>query len=194
VLARRYGIEGEKSQQALAAKLVPARNVEAYTQGLMDLGATVCTRTDPACGRCPVARDCVARREDRIAELPVPRKRKPLPERRANWLVLLHRGTVLLERRPSSGLWGGLWTFPEGPGKDVRGYCARTFYCEVAKPQPLDEVQHGFTHFRLVAQPLRCEVRRLARGAQAPGTMWLDLADAAQAAVPAPVRVLLKSL
>jgi len=194
VLARCFGVEGEKAQWQLANELLPRKNVETYTQALMDLGATVCTRGKPRCGDCPVAKDCVALREGRVAELPAPRKRKPLPERRANWLVLLHQGAVLLERRPSPGLWGGLWTFPEGPGKDVRGHCARAFSCEVAQPQRLDEVEHGFTHFRLVARPLRCEVRRLARGAQSPGMMWLDLADAAQAAVPAPVRALLKSL
>jgi len=67
------------------------RGIEAYTQGLMDLGATVCTRTNPACDRCPLAADCVALREERIAELPAPRKRKTLPTRHATWLVLLHR-------------------------------------------------------------------------------------------------------
>jgi len=79
VLARCFGIEGDKGQWALAQRLLPPSAIETYTQALMDLGATVCTRANPACERCPVARDCVARRDGRIHELPAPRKRKPLP-------------------------------------------------------------------------------------------------------------------
>src|SRR6185436_18194987 len=74
VLARCFGIEGEKEQWALAQSLLPARGIETYTQALMDLGATVCARTKPDCACCPVSKQCVALREDRIAELPAPRK------------------------------------------------------------------------------------------------------------------------
>src|SRR5436190_9375098 len=79
VLARCFGVEAEKDQWRLAERLLPGRGVERYTQALMDLGATVCTRANPACARCPVAGDCVALRAGRIAELPSPRKRKPQP-------------------------------------------------------------------------------------------------------------------
>ena len=194
VLARHFGVEGEKAQWALADALLPSRGIETYTQALMDLGATVCTRANPACGRCPVAAECVARKEGRVAELPAPRRRKALPERRATWLVLVHRGEVLLERRPSRGIWGGLWSFPEGPSRNVRDHCRRRLGCDIAAPRALARVEHGFTHFRLSAQPLRCEVRKRAPGAPPPGTMWLDPADAATAAVPAPVRALLSGL
>jgi A/G-specific adenine glycosylase len=89
---------------------------------------------------------------------------------------------VLLERRPGAGLWGGLWTFPETrlPG--------------AAKPRRLPLVEHGFTHFRLRAQPLLCAVRKAAPSAEAPGRIWLDVADAVEAAVPTPVRAVLKNL
>ena len=146
----------------------------------MDLGATVCTRSRPECARCPVARGCVARREGRIDQLPAPRARKPLPLRRADWYVYRDRGAVLLERRSAAGLWGGLWTFPESP---VPGTATR---------RRLAPVEHGFTHFRLLAQPWLCTLRA---GAQAPGPrLWLALADAVDAAVPAPVRRVLQGL
>ena len=182
VLARRFGVQGEAAQWALAERLLPRRGVRAYTQALMDLGATVCTRSNPACGRCPVARACIARREGRIAELPAPRPRKPLPLRRATWFVYVRAGEVLLERRPGAGLWGGLWTFPE------------TRLYDVPKPRKLAPLEHGFSHFRLRAQPLLCAVRDAGPRAEAPGRMWLDVADAAAAAVPAPVRTVLRSL
>jgi A/G-specific adenine glycosylase len=182
VFARCFGVEGEKRLWELAERLLPSRGVRTYTQALMDLGATVCARANPACERCPVAARCVARRENRIHELPGRRARAPLPLRHATWYVLLHRGQVLLERRPGVGLWGGLWTFPETrvPG--------------AAKPRRLPPVEHGFTHFRLRAQPLLCAVRKATPRVEAPGRMWVDVADAAGAAVPAPVRALLKSL
>ncbi len=182
VFARCFGIEGEKRQWQLAETLLPARAVQSYTQALMDLGATVCTRVKPACERCPVAAGCVALREDRIAELPGRRARPPLPLRHATWYVTLHRGQVLLERRPGAGLWGGLWTFPE------------TRPLGAAKPRRLPLVEHRFTHFRLRAQPLLCTVRNPAPRAETPGRMWLDVGDAAGAAVPAPVRRVLEDL
>jgi len=180
VLARRFGVQGEKAQWTLAEKLLPRRNVRAYTQALMDLGATVCTRSRPACGRCPVAAACVARREGRIADLPAPRTRKPLPVKRANWFVYMRAGEVLLERRPGAGLWGGLWTFPE----------ARL--PATPRGRKLPAFEHGFTHFRLRAQPWLCPIR----GATplAAGRLWLDITEATGAAVPAPVRALLLSL
>lgn len=182
VLARCFGVEGESAQWQLAEALLPARAVGTYTQALMDLGATVCTRAKPACARCPVASACVARRDGRIAELPAPRARQPLPLRRATWFMYVHGGKVLLERRPSSGLWGGLWTFPE------------TSLFPVHKPKKLAAREHAFTHFRLRAQPVLCALRKVPLRAEAPGRMWLDVADAVSAAVPAPVRAALKAL
>ena len=193
VLARCFGVQGN-AQWALAEKLLPARGIETYTQGLMDLGATVCMRAMPACERCPVAGDCVARREDRIAELPAPRKRRPLPLRCATWLVLMHQGAVLLERRPSSGIWGGLWVFPEGPSGDFRSFCRKNFSVEIAKAKKMPVIEHGFTHFRLNIHPVRCGVRKILPRAEAPGRIWLDVEDAERAAVPAPVRALLSGL
>jgi A/G-specific adenine glycosylase len=194
VLARCFAVEGEKAQWTLAQELLPVRGIETYTQALMDLGATVCTRTHPACDRCPVARDCVALREGRIDELPAVRKRKSLPLKHATWLVLLHKGAVLLERRPGAGIWGGLWVFPEGGGAHPGKFCRTNFSCEVSSPRRMPVIEHGFTHFRLNIQPIRCEVKRILPRAEAPGRVWLEVADALRAAVPAPVRKLLLGL
>jgi A/G-specific adenine glycosylase len=160
----------------------------------MDLGATVCTRTRPDCERCPVASDCVARREGRIDELPAVRKRRPLPLKHATWLVLLHKGSVLLQRRPGTGIWGGLWVFPDGPEKNAGAFCEKSLSCAVAKTQRMPVIEHGFTHFRLNIQPIRCSVRKILAHTEAPGRIWLDLEDAVRAAIPAPVRKLLLEL
>ena len=194
VLARCFGVQGEKDQWALAQKLLPERGLPTYTQALMDLGATLCTRTKPACTRCPVAKDCVALRDGRVAELPAPRRRKPLPLKRATWLVLEHQGRVLLERQPSPGIWGGLWAFPEGPARALRPFCRETLSVDIGSSRKLPVIEHGFTHFRLDILPILCSVQRKFPARDKTERLWLDIADARGAAVPAPVKALLSAL
>ena len=99
----------ERSRRAA----LPCADVDAYTQGLMDLGATLCTRANPRCDACPVAADCVARRDGRVGELPEPRPRKALPQRAIRVLLIERCGEILFEKRPDVGIWGGLWSLPE---------------------------------------------------------------------------------
>jgi A/G-specific adenine glycosylase len=173
VLSRCFGLEGAADLWARAECELPKRGIEAYTQGLMDLGATVCKRV-PECTTCPVKAGCVARKTGRIAELPAPRVKKALPWRQASWFVFIQQGKILLERRPSPGIWGGLWCFPE----------RRPAGCRVKRKLPL--IEHGFTHFRLRIQPLLCG------GIPEKVGLWMDLDDARRAAIPTPVRNLLR--
>jgi A/G-specific adenine glycosylase len=201
VLARAFGIEGwpglrvvETRLWAQAESLLPRRDLERYTQALMDLGATLCTRGKPKCGQCPLSKQCVARLNGLTDLLPAARPRKALPVKSATWLLLRHAHDVLLEKRPGSGLWGGLWTFPELQGGDAVTYCKRTLGCQIGVPAPMEPLEHAFTHFRLRVRPLLCEVSEARPMAQSPGRMWLDLNDAIGAAVPAPVKKLLARL
>jgi A/G-specific adenine glycosylase len=176
VLARCFGTE--KDLWRLAERLLPRRGIETYTQGLMDFGATLCTRR-PRCDACPVARQCIARKTGRIAELPAPRQRKPLPLKKVSWFVYLNRGRVLLARRASPGIWGGLLCFPEVADRAF-GAVRRT---------RLEPIEHGFTHFRLRIQPLLHEVK-VTDGAG----RWMRIREAQGAAVPTPVKNLLQNL
>ena len=99
-----------------------------------------------------------------------------------------------MERRPSTGLWGGLWTFPEVVSKKVEAHCRRVLGCEIIDIKKLKPLDHGFSHFNLKIQPLTCDVRRVAPRAEESGRMWIDLEDAKGAAVPTPVRKLLSGL
>jgi A/G-specific adenine glycosylase len=200
VLARCFGIEGwpgEKSVEAAlwsrAEALLPRGDIDLYTQALMDLGATVCTRAAPACEVCPVQESCSARKRDRIAEIPSARPRKALPRKTVKWLVLLDGSKVLMEKRPPVGIWGGLWSFPEAPAKDVDGYCLRALGCELVSRERLEPLQHGFTHFSLEIQPLLCKVRR-APSLETSARRWTPLSTASGEAVPSPVRTLLARL
>jgi A/G-specific adenine glycosylase len=195
VLARYFAVEGwpvEEPLWAHAERLLPEKDIETYTQALMDLGATVCVRT-PKCGDCPVADHCEARKAGKTAAIPAPRPRKVLPQRQVTWLVLRDRKAILMEKRPAPGIWGGLWSFPEAPAKDVDGYCRRMLGCEVKSTRALQTIEHGFTHFRLSIRPLLCDVAKKP-SLETPGRLWIDCEDAIAAAVPTPVRKLLRDL
>ncbi|HUF21048.1 MAG TPA: A/G-specific adenine glycosylase [Burkholderiales bacterium] len=202
VLARFFGIDGYPGDRRvqdvlwrLADSLLPARDVETYTQGLMDLGAVVCMRARPRCDACPLAARCVALREDRTAALPVPRPRKALPQRTTAMLVLRRGNRVLLEKRPSAGVWGGLWSLPEvEPAGQVEQACIERYGVQVDRVCALPVVRHGFTHYRLDITPMQIDVARVSPQAEAPGRLWLTLDEAIGAAIPAPVRAILRGL
>ena len=197
VLARHAGIAGfpgekkvEAKLWALADSLLPKKGIEIYTQAMMDLGATLCTKSNPRCEACPVAKTCVAKKNGLQARLPAPRPKKTVPSKSTTWLVLRHAGQILLEKRPSPGIWGGLWSFPEVSGRNIADDCRKLGY-KVSSMRDLDVIEHGFTHFRLTIQPVVCEVSRPA-AVEAPGRLWLDIEEASNAATPAPVKKLLQ--
>jgi A/G-specific adenine glycosylase len=202
VLARHFAVRGYPGEKRvenrlwkLAESQVPAKNVERYTQALMDLGASVCTRARPACASCPLGASCEARSQGKVQAYPRPRPRKPVPLKQTVMLLLLREGEVLLEKRPPAGIWGGLWCLPEiSPGADPRDYCRRRMGARLASARRLPLLRHGFTHFTLNITPVVCQLAGASPSASEPGQVWLPLEEAAQAAVPAPVRKLLNSL
>ncbi|TCW29593.1 A/G-specific adenine glycosylase [Gulbenkiania mobilis] len=200
VLTRVFGIEGFPGERAveqrlwsLAERLLPQEHeaMPAYTQGLMDLGATVCTRGRPACTVCPMVDACHAAQHGRTADLPTPRPRKIIPVRHTLMLMPVASGRVWLERRPSEGIWGGLLSLPEvSDTTAAEDWVARHGGGDVLSDWP--EVEHAFTHYRLVITPVPV---RLAAPPVAPGSgAWLPLAEAPDAGVPAPVKKLLLRL
>ena len=202
VLARHEGVAGYPGEPKVEARLwrrtqtlLPMRAIEAYTQGLMDLGATVCTRHAPRCDACPVADDCIALRERRIGELPGARPRKSMPKRAVRVLLIERAGTLLLEKRPGHGIWAGLWSLPEvAVDADVTTHCRGRFGARVVAGERLAPIEHGFTHFKLTLHPQRVAVRVWPPRAEAPGRVWLTREDALAAALPAPIRRLLRSI
>lgn len=196
VLARYRAISGYPGENAVADALwsaaevlLPRENIEAYTQGLMDLGATICVRRRPRCDVCPVSDGCVARREGIEEALPSPRPRKKLPHKRTVMLVLEHAGALLLEKRPGSGIWGGLWSFPEvALDADLQQVCTEKFGVSCERLVRLPDVQHAFTHFTLTISPRHLAVCAVEPRAGEPQHQWLEIAKVMDAAIPAPVR------
>jgi A/G-specific adenine glycosylase len=197
VLCRTHGIEGfpgtsaiEKRLWALAESLLPARAADTgiYIQAQMDLGATLCTRSQPDCAACPLRAQCVAYREGRTAELPTARPRKVLPQRSTRVLLLCDGERWLFERRPPSGIWGGLLSLPEIIENDDLQHAADALGCAVEAFTPLPSLRHSFTHFQLTLQPLAGTARLLTRAAESGALCWLTRSEIATAALPTPIR------
>ncbi|WP_414696032.1 A/G-specific adenine glycosylase [Paraburkholderia sp.] len=207
VLARVFGVEGfpgekrvENGMWTLAESLVPDASatdadVSAYTQGLMDLGATLCTRGKPDCERCPFADDCVAKTTNRQRQLPASRPKKAVPTRRTWMLVLMDGDAVMLEKRPPSGIWGGLWSLPEAADEAALAARAEGFGADVSTVSALAPLAHTFTHFKLDIEPRVVELgRKGALVAQEADTVWVPLREIDAYGVPAPVRKLLDGM
>lgn len=204
VLARHAAIDGFPGASAVARELwaqaarrLPTQRAQivAYTQGLMDLGATVCTRREPRCNVCPVATDCVALAQGRCHELPAARPLKVLPERAQRYLLLRHADQVLLVKRPAPGIWGGLWCLPElGEGETALAAALRQWggfgpaALDTSDLHSWPPFTHTFTHFRLTLTILEIAAPRAAPALQQPGGQWLHLDDIANLGVPTPIR------
>lgn len=202
VLARHAGIKGwpgdkpvETNLWALAEARLPKRNIEAYTQGMMDLGASVCSRTRPSCTTCPVSSDCAALQQGLVAELPTAKPKKTLPEKHIQMLMLLDRDRILLQRRPSSGIWGGLWSFPELQLQaDPLIYCKTQFGFNVSDSASLPLLKYSFTHFKLHISPVILRISAHSALSDDAQQRWLSKHNALDVGLPAPVRKLILQL
>jgi A/G-specific adenine glycosylase len=162
VLARYHAVSGWPGESAVSARLwelaeahTPQRRVADYTQAIMDLGATLCTRSSPDCERCPQRRGCEARRLGRQAQFPGRKPRRQVPLRERSFvLALTPEGELLLEKRPAQGIWGGLWCFPEAEdAAAARRWCERALGAGIREQRRLEPLSHTFTHFKLVLNP-----------------------------------------
>jgi A/G-specific adenine glycosylase len=227
VFARVFGIDtypGErKTEEAMWARaeaLLPESGIESYTQGLMDMGATLCTRSSPDCTRCPMQPRCVAFATERTKDLPVRKPKKATPEKQATMLLIVDRDEVLLEQRPGSGIWGGLLSLPELDGHniiddddadadgaesdaanadastdaDAAVAAAAAPFGVVESQERLKTVTHVFTHYKLHIAPLLITLSQRAALAGESRYTWLPAAAVVDAALPAPIKKLLLEL
>ncbi len=197
VLCRYFAVQGppgaerERDLWLLAESLLPARAIEAYTQGLMDLGAGLCTRSKPRCSECPLRRGCRAKRLGKQEELPARMPRKVLPHRRTVMLLALCGTSVLLQRR-GPGVWQGLWSLPEFDSRaEALRACRSRFGLPEGSKRVLPLFEHRFTHYRLSVTPLLYTASGGVPASGAPDLAWFRLERALRAALPAPVRSLL---
>ncbi len=192
VMARHAGIAGWPGRSAVARQLwaeadarTPNDRAADYTQAIMDLGATVCTTRNPTCMLCPVQADCRARLDGRIAELPGKKPSRDRPERTSTWLIQRDgTGRLALVRRPPTGIWGGLWCFPE---TNERGEQQSNAEC-------LPPIAHEFTHFRLTMRFVETGGEINDRQVEDSDIAWLKPEEALRLGLPRPIRRAIESL
>jgi A/G-specific adenine glycosylase len=205
VLARCFAVSASTTREftrrlwELAERCTPSVGVADYTQAIMDLGATVCVRRQPGCTRCPLAGDCLARRSGRQHEFPPPRGgavRRAVRRARHVFMVIAVEpaGGVLLERRPPSGVWGGLWCLPEFATAAAAAAFIREGLASADPPQTLEVLEHAFTHFDLSITPLLALCPAATAVMEEGTSLWYNRRAPARIGLPAPVSALLARL
>ncbi len=194
VLCRFYAIEGWPGQTAvnkqlwdIAEKLTPQSQTAQYNQAMMDLGASLCRRRHPECHQCPLHLSCEAKRNDRQHDFPnsKPKKAKPLKNKR--FALLISKQQILLEKRPSSGIWGGLWALPEIPDNihQIKPWAQEALCQSIGSQEAQPQIKHTFTHFHLNIHPIKLCLKDSAK--QPPIKFnWHKLSDLDKIGLPAP--------
>ncbi len=205
VLCRYHCVEGSPEQTATSKKLwsladqhTPDENCADYNQAIMDLGASLCSRSKPACGLCPLGGECEAKLRNLTSEFPQKKKKKAIPVKSTTMLVLQSpdASRVLLEKRPPTGIWGGLWSLPEIPsGDSPQSFLMVNGMKQSGTPESWQPVRHTFSHFHLDITPMLIILEVPREAVMEKGRWhWYDLANPGQLGLAAPVKKLLDAL
>ena len=197
VLCRYFAIEGwpgkttvEKQLWCEAEACTPYERLVDYTQAMMDLGATVCKRSSPECSVCPLQPDCKAYATQRVSELPTRKPRKALPVKTTRMLLITDEsGAVMLEKRPPTGIWGGLWSLPEAAiDEPVEEVCQQRWGFKVVDNADSDAFRHTFSHYHLDITPSKITVKKSTNCIQdSDHLIWCRSGETQSRALAAPV-------
>ena len=203
VLARHDAVAGWPGKAAVSKRLweladerTPHARVGDYTQAIMDLGATLCTRSGPLCDRCPVRVDCKAHLAGAVADYPGRKPNKDKPLKQTTMLLASEGRCVLLERRPEAGIWGGLWSLPELGEHSVEEWCGKKLACATTtNTERWPVLRHSFSHYDLDIQPIVVRVESPSRKvADGDSTTWYCMDEMPPGGLAAPVKKLLAQL
>ncbi len=203
VLARCFAVPGYPGDAPVANvlwelsdRLTPEKGVAQYTQAIMDLGATVCTRSRPDCDACPLVTDCLAFEQGDPAAYPGRRAKPERPLREVQMLLIEDAaGNVLLEKRPPTGIWGGLWSLPEAPAGKRRPACPLPGVRMLAAGPDPEPLRHGFTHFELLIRPRRYRLTGPVDGVMdGDSHLWYNPLEPQPVGLPAAIRRLLSGV
>jgi len=206
VLARFSATEGWPGKRDVVEKLwliaetyTPHQRIADYTQAMMDLGATLCTRSSPNCSECPLITDCNAYRQGNPQDYPGKKAKKKLPVKTAYFLMLSNNhGELLLQQNPPVGLWGGLWVFPQcETDTELADTCLR-LGVQPGTEEILDVRRHTFSHFHLDFQPVRASVvnpeQSASEVAESPNQVWYNPKNPLSLGMPAPIKALFENI
>lgn len=202
VLTRLHGIEewiDDKKLWPIAEEYTPEQRVADYTQAIMDLGATLCTRGKPRCEQCPFEHTCIAHAKGIEKNLPITKPRKQLPTRKATFLILKNNHAVLLEKRPPMGIWAGLWALPQIEGhvsqKAIKTHCKQQYGMTVDNIVIEETFKHTFSHFHLMIMPVTLTLAQNKNKIMADEQqIWYNMRKSPKVGIPAPVKLLLENM
>jgi A/G-specific adenine glycosylase len=204
VLTRYHGIREWPGKTDTTKKLwqyaehhTPNTRIADYTQAIMDLGATCCTRSSPKCSDCPLKTYCYSNINHCQAEIPAKKPKKEIPTRKTIFLILKNsKNNILLIQNPPTGIWGGLWCFPQCLLlKDIKEYCKNTLSLIVKNEKKLAKIRHTFSHFHLEIQPIQLHITEHSNQIKETTTqLWYDQERPAQVGLASPVKHLLQNL
>lgn len=203
VLARFHAIKGWPGDTKVAAELwqisqryTPSERTGDYTQAMMDLGATLCTRSKPRCDLCPVFNNCLAIQLGLVNTLPQPKPRKTLPIKQLYFLIMQDsQRLLLLEKRPPTGIWGGLWSLPEFESLGALHAWCQSRGCIIATIRELPSLRHSFSHYHLDYTPLQVDIQNpINYVMEADRLVWYKLQAIKLLGLPAPIKRLLQQL
>lgn len=202
VLARYCAVDGWPGQAetlsqlwAIAEQYTPVKRCNEYTQAMMDMGATVCTRSKPACERCPLQSGCIAYAQREQSRYPGKKPKKDIPVKSVQLLMLRNpAGDILLQQRPPQGIWGGLWSFPElNSEQDAKGYVGAQFGA-VIEQEIWNSYRHTFSHYHLDITPVLLQLAKTPQVISSGGNHWYNLHQPEALGLAAPVKKLLEKL
>ena len=188
--------ETEQRLWTLSESLTPDERVSDYTQAIMDLGATICTRGKPDCQECPVNSDCQSHLSDAVSKYPVPKPRKHLPSRQTKMLLIRNNnGHICLKQRPPTGIWGGLWSLPECDG-DAKNWAKQNLGIKIDTQDAQPSFRHTFSHFHLDISVIPATLTRLHgdRIMETEGIVWYNPASNQELGLAAPVKKILRNM
>lgn len=202
VLARYYAISGWTGNTKISNELwkistryTPKNRCADYTQAMMDLGATLCTRSKPRCNDCPISTSCIAKIEDKVKILPTPKPAKANPIKKIIFLILTNEhNQVLLEKRPASGIWGGLWSLPEFETfAGIQSLCDQQNIVIKSVTQ-LDEQRHTFSHYHLDYTPFIVQMENPINNVmEANQSVWYNFKQINTLGLASPIKRLLQN-
>ena len=201
VLARFHAIEGWPGAKKVmddmwlvAERYTPKERTADYTQAMMDLGATLCSRSKPKCEICPLVAQCEAYELNRVKDFPFSKPKKDKPIKSTRMIMIEHEGEILLRQQPSSGLWGGLWIFPQQDLQDDVLAHPQLQNCQVKKVRRSDAFRHTFSHYHLDIHPVRVTINAKVDQIGEASILWYNLKQPASVGLAAPVKKLLEAL
>ncbi len=202
VLTRFYAVEGwpgtttvQNRLWDIAERLTPQHRHREYTQAMMDMGATLCTRSKPACGICPLQPECLGHASSKPTQYPNSKPKKDKPEKHT-WMLMLRnpQGEYLLQPRPQTGIWGGLWSFPEAPSMAQAEQWLSTHFGDTAEhTQELNSFRHTFSHYHLHIHPVAISLTRSTAQIGEAEQHWYNPRNPSALGLAAPVKKLLQS-